>query len=328
VGDDCGGTVPDTSESGGFGNEFLVDDLEPPEGGGSSETCVDLDVNFDRVTPTVVMLIDQSGSMAQPFENGVNRWDTLGNTLTNSSTSLVKKLETSVRFGMALFTGDSATCPRMQTVDIGLGTFSSISSTLRRNGPSGDTPTAESLEAITAQLVAFGEDGPKSIILATDGEPDTCEFPDANDEDFPKDLSVAAVEAAFAQNITTRVISVGNDVGADHLKDLAVAGAGGDQTAEAFTALDTAALENAFNEIIGSVRTCDFTLEGTVAANDAARGTVLLDGNPIVFGNPNGWEMPDEQTVRLLGSACEQVQDDVAGVSMRFPCDAIQIIPR
>jgi hypothetical protein len=33
--------------------------------------------------------------------------------------------------------------------------------------------------------------------------------------------------------------------------------------------------------------------------------------------------------VRLQGQACEAAQaDDATGISMSFPCDAIQIIPR
>ena len=78
------------------------------------------------------------------------------------------------------------------------------------------------------------------------------------------------------------------------MRALAVAGSGGDATAEAFTALDTEALVNAFEQIIGSVRTCDFTLHGTVTPGDAPRGAVLVDGEALVFGDPNGWTMPDD----------------------------------
>jgi hypothetical protein len=46
------------------------------------------------------------------------------------------------------------------------------------------------------------------------------------------------------------------------------------------------------------------------------------------FGDPNRWVMPDESTVRLQGSACETIQGDATGISMSFPCDAIEIVPR
>ncbi len=322
-------------ETGSGGSYGFVDDLDPQGGSGGEASCVDLDVDFTRVTPTVVLLIDQSGSMLQNFENGVNRWQTLRNTLTDPETSMLKKLESSVRFGMSLYTSDRGfgpdeedpkECPLLKNVDIALGSFEDMADMLQDNGPAGDTPTAESVTAVTARLAAFTEEGPKSIILATDGDPDTCEDPDANDDAGSKASSVAAVAAAHSAGIPTHVISVGNQVTATHLKDLAVAGAGGNQDAEAYTALDTTALVDAFNQIIGSVRTCDFSLQGRVELDEAARGTVTVDGQTLTFGDPNGWEMPNETTVRLLGDACEAVQADATGVSMRFPCDAIEII--
>ena len=174
----------------------------------------------------------------------------------------------------------------------------------------------------------MAEDGPKSIILATDGEPDTCEDPNANDDDGSRAKSVAAVAAAREEGITTHVISVGDEISVAHLKALAVAGAGGDEDAEAYTALDTAALEGAFENIIGSVQTCDFTLQGSVEPEDAARGSVLLDGAPLEYADADGWVMLDESTVQLRGAACEAVKSNAAGLAMSFPCDAIQIIPR
>src|SRR5262249_32811791 len=152
--------------------------------------------------------------------------------------------------------------------------------------PVDDTPTAESVIAVTAKLEAINEPGQKFMILATDGEPDTCPNPDAQNTqtaaNAAKAGSIAAGTAALRKGITTRIISVGNEVGADHLKALAVAGSGGDNTAEAFTALNTEALEEAFTSIIGEARSCDFKLEGTVAAGEASRGTVVLDGQSLV----------------------------------------------
>ena len=271
--------VPETGGGGGGGglgegnggSYGFFDDLDPQGGsGGEEESCVDLDVDFARVTPTVVLLIDQSGSMLQSFENSVNRWQTLRNTLTDPENSIIKKLDTSVRFGMSLYTSNGGfgddqppkECPVLKNVDIALGSFADMVDMLEDNGPAGDTPTAESVAVVAQRLEAFAEEGPKSIILATDGDPDTCEDPNANDDAGSKTQSVAAVTAAYADGIATHVISVGNQVTAQHLKDLAVAGAGGDPDAEAYTALDTTALVDAFNQIIGAVRTCDFTLEG------------------------------------------------------------------
>ena len=329
--------------SGGSDELFSADDLKNDRPG-EDPTCVDLDVSFQRITPTVMLLIDQSGSMNQSFENGKNRWQTLRETLTDPQSSLLKKLDTSVRFGVTLYTSNGGfgsnpdaprVCPVLQSVGIQIDNFDSISSflNLKKNGayvygPAGDTPTAESVNAVVKTLRAYPEEGPKSIILATDGDPDTCKDPNANDSEASKQLSVDAVTHAYEAGFPTHIISVGNEVTASHLKALAVAGSGGDSNAVAYTALDTSALVAAFDAIIGSVRTCDFTLEGTVTAANAPRGKVVLDGQELTFGDANGWEMPDTQTVRLQGTACEKVEANAGGISMKFPCDAISIIPR
>lgn len=347
-----GGACVSVGPTGGGGSAgsdelFSADDLknEHPD---EDPTCVDLDVSFQRITPTVMLLIDESGSMGQNFEDQKTRWETLRLTLTDPQNSLLKKLDTSVRFGVTLYTSSGGfgsnpdaprTCPELQSVGIQLDNFDSIAGFLNLKnkngyvyGPKGDTPTAESVDAVVRTLRAYQEDGPKSIILATDGDPDTCKDPNANagsaTAEASKQLSVDAVTHAYEAGIPTHIISVGNQVTQSHLKALAVAGSGGDANAVAYTALDTSALVAAFDSIIGSVRTCDFTLEGTVTAANAPRGKVVLDGQELTFGDANGWEMPDTQTVRLQGSACERAEANAAGISMKFPCDAITIIPR
>lgn len=327
--------------SGGSDELFSADDLknEHPD---QDPTCVDLDVSFQRITPTVMLLIDQSGSMGKNFEDGKTRWETLRRTLTDPQNSLLKKLNSSVRFGVTLYTSSGGfggtdpstqlplrTCPELQSLGIQLNNFDPISDFLNDHAPKGDTPTAESVDAIVKTLRAFQEDGPKSIILATDGDPDTCANPDETKNSAQnKALSVAAVTRAYEAGMPTHVISLGTEVTQSHLKALAVAGSGGDANAVAYTALDTSGLVAAFDAIIGSVRTCDFTLAGTVTAANASRGKVVLDDQELTFGDDNGWVMPDTQTVRLQGDACARVEANAAGISMKFPCDAITIIPR
>lgn len=358
VGDDCTGAEPNTTcldgedcsgtslsspgSTGTLGRGLVLDSSPIQVSDAAPPACVDLDVEFERVTPTVVLLIDQSGSMLRNFpqkagEPSRSRWDTVVHTLANED-GFLKRLSASVRFGMALYTSDKGfgpqgdrVCPQLTQIEnIALGSFEDIKELLQdpQNGPDGDTPTAESITAVAEQLAAFTEEGPKSIILATDGEPDTCEiFNPANREEeaLTRAAAVSAVTAAHAQGIATRVISVGRDVSLDHLTEVAIAGAGGDTTAQAFQALDTQALENAFNDIIGSVRTCDFELGGTVLLDEAQRGTVVLDGEALQFGDPDGWEMPDEQTLRLLGNACETAQGSAAELTIKFPCGVIEL---
>ena len=62
----------------------------------------------------------------------------------------------------------------MHPVSIALDNHAAIDAVYGNNNPQDETPTGESIDAVAGQLAAFEENGPKIIILATDGEPDTC----------------------------------------------------------------------------------------------------------------------------------------------------------
>src|SRR6185295_10900394 len=90
-----GGACVSVGPTGGGGSAgsdelFSADDLknEHPD---EDPSCVDLDVSFQRITPTVMLLIDQSGSMSKNFEDGKSRWETLRRTLIDPENSLIKK---------------------------------------------------------------------------------------------------------------------------------------------------------------------------------------------------------------------------------------------
>jgi hypothetical protein len=80
---------------------------------------------------------------------------------------------------------------------------------------------------------------------------------------------------------TTYVISVGNEVGQDHLRAVANAGQGlavdVDTTNRFYLANNQAELATAFDTIVSGVRSCAFTLNGTVQADRAATSSVVLD---------------------------------------------------
>jgi hypothetical protein len=300
-------------------------DVGQSGGGDPGGTCADIDVTFERVVPTVMLLIDQSGSMDQNFGNG-SRWDVLESALMDQDTGLVRTLENDVRFGLALYTSHNGNsggvCPVLNEVSTALGNYDEIRAVFRSAEPDDDTPTAESITAVAERLAAVTDPGPKVIVLATDGEPDTCANPDANNV---QQLSVAAAEAAFAQGLKTFVISVGAEVSLAHLQDLANAGSGhpadGSDDAPFYQALDQQSLIDAFDSIISGVRTCVFTLNGTV--NDATAGTVLLDGQGLTLNDPNGWRLNNPSEIELVGDACAQVQDGEHTLNVTFSCGTV-----
>jgi hypothetical protein len=254
-------------------------------------SCASADVIFQPETPTVILLIDRSGSMDDAFDNGLDRWNSVRNALIDDQTGIVKLLETTVRFGLTMYTSfngfqDGGACPDLLEIDPALNNYGPIRDLYSMTETGDDTPTAEAIRATTTKLAAFNDPGPKAIILATDGEPDRCDDPDAHDE-ATNQLSVDAVKDAYAQAISTYVISVGDEVGADHLQNLANAGIGVDSGATAYPANDATALLDAFRSIVRGVVSCDFKLNGSVTPGTEATGIVELDGMTLLYENPN-----------------------------------------
>lgn len=295
------------------------------------EDCPSVVVDLTPVVPTVVLLIDQSGSMDESF-GGMTRWEAVEQALCDPTDGILPALESEVRFGATLYTShggnlEGEACPLLESIPPGLDQADEIAGLLRDNGPDGDTPTGESITAVVAALAAAPDplDGPRIIVLATDGEPDTCAVPNPQEG---QEESVAAAQAAYAAGVRIFILSVGSDVGEDHLQDMANAGSGlpvgGPTEAPYYVANDPAELAAAFRTIIGGVRSCTLTLDGEVAPADRPLGDVRLDGTPVPYDEENGWTMPDGHTLELRGTACAQYLGAGAPtLTAEWPCGTI-----
>lgn len=290
--------------------------------------CGEVTVTLEPVVPTIVLLIDQSGSMTADF-GGEERWAAVYETLMDADNGVVAQLQSQVRFGVTLYTsedGDAGReCPILTSVEAALDNRDAIDAAYAPAGPNDETPTGESLEAVAVSLSALEFDGPKAIVLATDGEPDTCATPNPQ-EGQPEAL--AAAEFAFGEDISTFIISVGNEVGADHLQEMANVGVGKDANdpmpAPYYEALDAGQLVDAFNEIVGTFISCELTIDGEVNLEKACEGTVTLDGEELECGTD--WDVPNETTLLLLGEACDTLKDGAShSVDARWPCDVVVI---
>ena len=295
--------------------------VTPYDGGGDAD-CPDIIVDVAPVVPTVVLLIDQSGSMTENF-GGVSRWNAVRTALTDDTNGVVMQLESQVIFGASLYTGTNNSCPRMTSVTPAINNGDEIKELLDDNNPLDNTPTAEAVAAAAAAFPA--SDGPRILVLATDGDPDTCEDPNSNGQAGPRTGSENAVAAAYAAGITTFVLSVGQDTEATHLLNLSRVGQGQDKltgTATPYIANSPAALAQAFNDIIGDVRTCDFKLDGSVSSSDADQGVVSLDGTPLTYGTD--WELNNGDEFKLLGESCNTyLTNEDADLSATFPCGLV-----
>lgn len=296
-------------------------------------TCGDINAVVDGLTPTVQLLIDQSGSMDADFGNS-DRWDSVYSTLMGND-GVVGGLQSTIRFGLSLYTSDGGdaggTCPMLTSVNANLDNFGAIDAVYGGANPQGDTPTGESIDAVVDQLLANPNPGRKVIVLGTDGEPDSCAVPNPENEQEAlqaQQISLDAAKRAFDAGIRVYIVSVGNQVGEQHLQDMANAGSGlevgGADNAEYFVALNPQDLVDAFGTIVGGVAGCIFTINGQVDPAKASQGLVALDGNELEYNTD--WVMLDGKTFEVLGDSCEIIKDgSLHHISAAFPCGTIVI---
>jgi hypothetical protein len=318
--DEEGRCAPGDSDAGGDGDQG---DGDQGDGDG---VCGEVDVQADVTEPTVILIIDQSGSMNDPFEGG-NRWDALQAVLLGND-GLISELEGQVKFGLALYTGaytkdgQQIACPALTSVAPALDNFAAIDAEYGAAVPLNDTPTGDAITAVLAATPAVDPQNPTIFVLATDGEPDTCEQPN------PQQGQAEAIEAvmqAHSSGVDTFVLAVaedGNDgISSGHAQELANAGVGGQGMFYRVTDRDQ--LEDALRSIVTGQLDCFVKIQGLLPENTAAcevEGSITLGGQPLVCDTD--WVLADRSTLELKGEACDRLK---AGdrVQASFTCDGI-----
>ena len=292
-------------------------------GGGTPDmnTCLDLDINLDHAIPTISLLVDQSGSMLESFGGGMNRWEAEYQSLMDPNNGVVQEIQGAFRIGMSLYSSNDGgpDCPLLADVRPELNNYDAINRVFAQAQPIEDTPTGEAILGSLRQFDVHPEQGRKIMIVATDGEPDTCAVPDPQNG---QPESVAAAQEAFAQGVEVIMLSVGDEVGAPHLEDMANAGVGlpvgGAQQAPYYTANDPMQLAQEMGKIIDSARSCIFRVEGGIIDPGIVdQSTVTVDGQVVIYGDPNGWIyhqnrqtcQGSKQCIELQGDACTSIQD-------------------
>lgn len=306
-------------------------------GGDDGDECASGRLAVAPVVPTVMVLIDRSGTMVQGF-GGTDRWRAVYQTLMGQG-GVITSLQDRVRFGAALYTSingfggnqgadgqPAGTCPMLAAVAPALDNAAAIDAMYAPRAPIEDTPTGAALRAMITELEKVDAPGPKAVIVATDGEPDTCTQPDPDGTPEGRAEAISAAEDAFAAGVETYIISVGNGVAEEHLQDMANAGVGlqvgGAQNAPYYRAFDTDQLVAAFDDIITGVQGCQLALDGQVDPARAEDGTVTLDGRELAHGSE--WQIVDESTIELLGAACDTLTDGGEHVvEAEFACGII-----
>jgi hypothetical protein len=286
--------------------------------------CPNVTLTGERTTPTVQLLLDQSGSMTADF-GGTSRYNAMREALVGSN-GVVTTTQTSVIFGASLYTGTAGQCPQTTDVARSLNNLASIRSLLDNNAPASETPTGESIDVIVNDFIANppADNSQAIIILATDGEPDTCAVPNPQNG---QPEAIAAAERAYGNDIRLYILGVGSDVGAPHLQDMANAGIGNDpqvtgQQAPYYQADNPTELAAALEQLVGGVLSCELQLDGNVDPAAADSGVVVLNGRTLIEGVD--WEVVDGDTIRLIGDACDELlASQTPTVSATFPCGVV-----
>lgn len=338
-----GRCVPDlgTGGTGGTGNT------------GGSNGCQSVQVTPTRSIPNVMFLVDQSGSMTSNFGGGLNRWEAAHSAITQ----IVSEIDSIVRFGLTTYQSDDGgitpdECPIFDTqVGFALDNFDTINMSYPASFPGGiDTPTGDSIDVLVdiIQQDPPPADGPTIIVLATDGEPDSCEIPNPNPTPQAREEAVTASANSHASGIDVFVLWVGalsNQGTKDHLKEVANVGVGIDPSvgvpvpssenpadpaegAPFWVGSDPASLEAAFQQIISSSISCEVQIDKPFDDRGKAcnEGDVRLNGNPLLC--PTDWQVKDEppyNVIELVGSACETFKSGESTFTAEFPCGAIVV---
>ena len=214
----AGATTGAGATSGGGSGAGLTD------GGGSTKLddagrpiCMEGQYTFVPKTPTVFLLVDQSGSMfgcrtqggAMTGSECTNHADTSWYPLRDGVLQVVQQLGSMVRFGFAAFTGEmgDAVCPQLDPVAPALDNYAPISMRYDALLPprKGETPTKNALVDVGTILAADQAPGEKFILFVTDGQPDYC---DDGNPLCPPDNVVAELQTLQKTGVNTLVFGI------------------------------------------------------------------------------------------------------------------------
>lgn len=320
--------------------------------GGEDNTCAGAMITASRIFPTVMLVVDGSSSMRDPYgtipntDAGVpdpnatlpSRWQSVREAVVGSE-GVVPKLQDRVKFGLAVF-GTNSTCPLpLGVINPDFNNGAAIASGLPNQPPGMFTPTGVALDQVVdllpdPLLVLDGPPiGPQIILLATDGNPNACDaFIDIFTGTVPTDYnpSINAAMKAAAKNLKMYVVSVGQDAAAAHLQEMANIGQGMDRatgTAEVYYPEDTAGLTDTLETLIGAELSCELKLEGKgVKVGKECTGKVLFNGTELECNGENGFVLLDSFTIELKGTTCETFKNSIdSSLQADFPCDAIVV---
>jgi len=297
--------------------------------------CEAVTLTLDELRPTVTLLVDQSGSMRAGYPNRDSeqtRWQVVREALLDPTTGVVQSLQQSIQFGLVFYTSrngfSGGTCPILSEVRSATNNYAAISSLYDAVSPDDDTPTGAAVQQVAKEIEASGRKGPEVILLVTDGDPDTCLQPDPQGGQAE---AIDAVVSAHASGIDIYVLGVSSDISGDKLQQLANAGQGKPidavwrvdaDAAEPFQASDSVGgLTAQLRNILARVPLCEVELDRDVGLGEISAGNVVLDGQPLRYGSPDGFALKDARHLEVQGKACDALRATGKRLSVRISCN-------
>jgi hypothetical protein len=323
--------------------------------------CASADAKPVRLTPTVWLVVDDSGielvNSTTPGQTSFTYnsvlWTNTHDALMGMG-GLVSSLQSSEQFG---FVGCSSG-PRQATLsnDGGFSQMGCPELTVVPAAPMNYAALAQAFPAAIPMNTSFGANpstyhglryaidhvpstGASAVVLVYGGYLETLcgdetELPaslvdpfrgslaSAANDTYAQQAMIVAAQAGAAKGVSIFDINPGN-VDANALATHQMIAQIGNTGFGTFTAQTTTELQTALGQILTSIVSCDVALSGTVVAGQECQGMVDVDGTPVACDDPNGWKLKDPSTIELVGTACTNLKAHADDVvHARFPCRA------
>ena len=302
--------------------------------------CTPGSFTLAKALPTVMFVIDRSGSMSTRFSTAGSRWSVL----TSGLAKALPSVDGTMQIGALLFPSVSAgrgdlSCAVPGAADLlpKTGNVKPLLYAMEAHGPGGATPTAAALDVANAALLSVRSSrSARAMVLATDGgpncngalNPQTCTCADLgsgcrrNASQCLDDARTVARIASYAsKGVPTYVIGIGNDAASVTLDAMANAGGRPQSGAHAYyAATSEPELDAALVTIRDAVGACTYL---TPSVPDAqGRISLSIDGKPVPFDAANGgaWSDQTNGEIVLSGAACKLVTSAALNVVATVSC--------
>ena len=290
--------------------------------------CMPGSFDLTRAQPSVMFVLDRSGSMGTRFSGPSTRWQVL----TGGLTLALPSVDDTMQIGALLFpsTSGDVSCSVTSTANIapGLKHVSALLSLMRATRPGGSTPTADAIDVGAKALLAVrAASTARAIVLATDGgpncnpklDPNTCTCLDNRGcKNRPSSClddarTVQRIATTAKLGLPTYVIGIQNPGETQNNAVLdAMADAGGRPKAgmhHFYAATSEPELDAALVAIRDQLGSCTYLT--TLGPNASGTITGLIDGKPVTFdpSATTGWHWANQSNGEIVfaGDTCAQL---------------------